>query len=320
MLLRRTFLRKGLMLSGLPFALWPSRRFSIDEGSTPKFIATWNNKIACETAMQHIINRPQELLTAIEKGIHIPESDPNDTSVGYGGFPDRTGEVTLDACIMDHRGNAGSVTYLKGFMHPISVARKVMEDTPHVMLSGQGAYEFALQNGFEPMDLNTDESKKRYKEWLKESNYAPKINSERHDTIGLLGIDKNGRISGGCSTSGLSFKMSGRVGDSPIIGSGLYVDPEYGSASCTGLGEVIMRHCTAFLVTEFMRQGMHPVEACKKAIARICKRDDVKNIQVGIVALDKQGRTGAYSIHKGFNYIVCGPEGTELIESDSYFS
>ena len=321
MLPRRKFLRNGIVLTGLSSTLGSfSNSFASNKLSVPKFIATWNNKTACETAMQFLKANPDKLLSSIEKGIHVPESDPNDTSVGYGGFPDRTGVVTLDACIMDEKGNAGSVTYLKNIKHPISVARKVMEDTPHVMLSGQGAYEFAIQNGFESIDLNTEKSKKRYKEWLKEAKYAPKINSERHDTIGMLGIDINQNLSGGCSTSGLAFKMPGRVGDSPIIGSGLYVDPEYGSATCTGLGEVIMKHCTAFLVTEYMRQGFDPGEACKKAIERICAKEDVSKIQAGVIALDKNGQTGAYSIQKGFNYIVCGPEGTELIESRSYFT
>ena len=270
--------------------------------------------------MAYLLENPDDLISAIERGVHVPESDPNDTSVGYGGFPDRTGAVTLDACIMDHNGNAGSVTYLKNIEHPVSVARKVMEDTPHVMLSGQGAYDFAIENGFEHIDLSTEKSKAGYQKWLEKSKYAPKINAERHDTIGMLGINKDQQLSGACSTSGLAFKMPGRVGDSPIIGSGLYVDPEFGAASCTGLGEVIMRHCTSFLVAELMRQGLHPQKACEEAIKRICERDKVDDLQVGVVAIDKNGQTGAFAIHKGFNYIVCESDGTNLIESGSYFS
>jgi N4-(beta-N-acetylglucosaminyl)-L-asparaginase len=239
--------------------------------------------------------------------------------VGRGGLPDRDGRVTLDACIMNEFGDCGSVACLEHIVNPISVARRVMEKTPHVMLVGDGALEFAIAQGFKKEKLLTENSEKAWREWLKESQYKPIINIENHDTIGMLAIDVNGNLSGSCTTSGLAYKMHGRVGDSPIIGAGLYVDNEIGAACATGLGETVIRQCGSFLVVELMRQGRTPEEACKEAVARIVKHEkDVKDLQVGFLAINKQGEYGSYAIHPGFNFALHNKEGNSLISSDHW--
>lgn len=282
-------------------------------------ISTWNNQTANQLALDVLNKNPIHLLDAIEKGIRSVEADAEDQSVGYGGRPDREGDVTLDACIMDKEGNAGSVTYMKGIKHPISVARKVMEKTPHVILSGDGAQQFAVEEGFEIEDLLTEKSLNEYKEWLVKKEYKPKANIERHDTIGLLVKNSSGDLSGGCSTSGMAYKMAGRVGDSPIIGAGLFVDNEIGCATATGVGELVLKTCATFLAVELMRSGLSPQKACETAIKRIidkCKTDD---IQVGLIAMDKEGQIGAYSIQSGFVYAITDESGSRTEEVNSYF-
>jgi len=269
----------------------------------PTVISTWNNVKANEAAWA-VIQKGGSALDAVEQGARVPEADANDMSVGYGGRPDRDGHVTLDACIMNSDGNCGSVSFLQGIKHPISVARKVMEDSPHVMLAGQGALQFALENGFAKENLLTEKAKKQWAEWRKESNYEPIINIESHDTIGMIAIDKAGNISGACTTSGLAYKMHGRVGDSPIIGAGMYVDNEVGGAAATGMGEAVLKSLGSFLVVELMRQGMTPQDACKEAVMRIVRKQRFDNIQVGYLAVNKKGEYGAYAIQKGFKYIV----------------
>jgi N4-(beta-N-acetylglucosaminyl)-L-asparaginase len=219
---------------------------------------------------------------------------------------------------MDHLGNAGSVTFLEGIMHPISVARAIMEKTPHVMLSGEGALQFALAQGFKQQDLLTEKSRKAWEEWKKVAKYEPKVNIERHDTIGLLALGKAGEIAGACSTSGMAFKMHGRVGDSPIIGGAVFCDDEVGGACATGLGEFVMKTLGSFLIVEFMRQGMTPQQACEAAIMRIVKRYKYQEFQVGYLAINKKGDVGAYSIQKGFSYTITKNGKTQVIESASY--
>ncbi len=282
-------------------------------------ISTWDNQRANQLALHELNNNPSYLLNAVEYAIKSVEADAEDRSVGYGGRPDREGEVTLDACIMDKDGNAGSVTYLKGIKHPISVARRIMEKTPHVMLSGAGAQQFALAEGFEIENLLSEESLAEYKEWLVEKEYKPKANIERHDTIGLLVKNKNGDLSGGCSTSGMAYKMAGRVGDSPILGAGLFVDNEIGCATATGVGELVLKTCATFLAVELMRAGLSPQKACEAAIERIiakCKTDD---IQVGLIAMNKEGQIGAYSIQPGFVYAITEETASRTKEVNSYF-
>ncbi len=279
-------------------------------------ISTWANTNANEVA-KSILNKNGSLLDAIEKGINSVEEDPKDTSVGFGGRPDNSGEVTLDACIMDEKGNAGSVTCLKEVVNAVSVARKVMEETPHVILTGQGAHNFAMDQGFKKTNLLTEDSKIAYDKWLQKSIYNPEINIERHDTIGMIARNAKGTISGACSTSGLAYKIPGRVGDSPIIGSGLFVDNEVGAATATGLGEIVLKSCSTFLVVELMRNGMSPAQACKEAVTRINNKYDIKDLQVGLIAINKAGEHGAYSIQPGFVYAVTNNEKTTVIDSKS---
>lgn len=274
----------------------------------PLVISTWNNIKANEAAWK-VLEKGGSALDAVEAGARVPEADPDDQSVGYGGLPDREGNVSLDACIMDHLGNAGSVCYLKNIKHPISVARKVMEETPHVILAGDGALAFALEQGFEEENLLSEKAKEQWKSWLKEKNYQPEGNRDQHDTIGILAIDQNGDISGACTTSGMAFKMQGRVGDSPIIGAGMFVDNEIGAAAATGVGEKVLTTLGSFLVVELIRQGKSPQEACEEAVHRIhSKLNSKEDIQVGYVAIDKKGRVGAHSIQKGFEYTLFKPE------------
>jgi len=308
---RRTFLQTSTLLSA---GLSATAKTAVSE---PLLIATWKNEKATIAGWNKLMETGKAL-DGVEAGARIPEADPNDTSVGYGGYPDRDGHVTLDACIMDHLGNAGSVTFLEGIMHPISVARAVMEKTPHVMLSGAGALKFALDQGFKVENLLTESSKKAWEEWKKESKYEPVINIERHDTIGLLGIGKAGEIAGACTTSGLAFKMHGRVGDSPIIGGAVFCDDEVGGACATGLGEFVMKTLGSFLIVELMRQGKSPQQACEEAVMRIVKRYKYKEFQIGYLAINKKGEHGAYAIQKGFNYTITKNGKTQVFESASY--
>ncbi|MGH1385210.1 isoaspartyl peptidase/L-asparaginase family protein [Kordia sp.] len=285
----------------------------------PLVIATWNTPLAVETAAK-VLQNGGSVLDAVEQGCRIEEANEKGQSVGKGGLPDRDGNVTLDACIMDKHGNYGAVLGVKNIMHVISLARKVMEDTPHVMLVGEGAEKFAYEKGFKKEDLLTEASKKAWEEWKVKSEYKPIINIENHDTIGMLAIDKNGDISGACTTSGLAYKMAGRVGDSPIIGGGLFVDNEIGGASATGLGEEVLKTVGSFLIVELMRQGKSPQEACEEAIRRIVEKpnSDFKNFQVGYIAVNKQGETGAYSIHEYFSYNLYKEKENKNIQSDFY--
>lgn len=272
------------------------------KASLPLVIATWDVKNATTKAWK-VINNGGNSIDAVEQSCMIEEANEKGQSVGKGGLPDRDGNVTLDACIMNKHGNCGSVVYLQNITHAVSVARKVMEDTPHVMLAGKGAEQFAVSIGLKRENLLTDASKKAWENWKVKSEYKPIINIGNHDTIGILAIDKNGDISGACTTSGLAYKMAGRVGDSPIIGSGLFVDNEIGAAVATGLGEEVVKTVGSFLIVELMRQGKTPQEACKEAIRRIVSKpkSNYKNFQVGYIAVNKQGETGYYAIHKGFS-------------------
>ncbi len=291
-----------------------------EEPNKPIVLSTWKFGLQANMAAWEILNNNGHALDAVEAGVRVPEGDPEERSVGYGGRPDRDGRVTLDACIMDHNANIGSVACLEYIKHPISVARAVMEKTPHVMLVGDGALQFALQQGFIKENLLVEKSEKEWREWLKTSKYAPIANIENHDTIGMIALDSHGNFSGACTTSGMAFKMHGRVGDSPIIGAGLFVDNEIGAATATGQGEEVIRIAGCHLVVELMRQGNSPQEACKEAVNRVVKlaqnrNQDLINIQVGFIALNKQGEYGAYCIHDGFNYAVCDKTGNNLIDS-----
>jgi N4-(beta-N-acetylglucosaminyl)-L-asparaginase len=248
----------------------------------PIVISTWDFGIEANKEAWKTLSKGGRALDAVEAGVKIPEADMKNHTVGRAGYPDRDGQVTLDACIMDEFGNCGSVAAMENIAHPISVARLVMEKTPHVMLVGDGATQFAIEQGFKKEKCLTPESYKAWKEWLKTAKYSPVLNIENkqhrpgskynHDTIGMLALDAKGNISGACTTSGMAFKLHGRVGDSPIIGAGLYVDNEVGGATSTGVGEEVIRNVGSFLVVELMRQGYSPEDACKEAVMRIIKK------------------------------------------------
>jgi isoaspartyl peptidase/L-asparaginase-like protein (Ntn-hydrolase superfamily) len=289
------------------------------KGDIPIVISTWNHGYEANEAAWKVLEDGGSAVDAVEQGVKVPEADPDNLSVGYGGLPDRDGHVTLDASIMKGNGECGSVSFLEHIKHPISVARMVMEKTPHVMLSGEGALKFALNNGFIKENLLTDKAKTAWKKWLEKSEYKPEVNIENHDTIGMLAIDKNNHVAGACTTSGVSFKMHGRVGDSPVIGAGLYADNEIGAATATGMGELVLKTLGSFLLVELMRNGHSPQEACEEGIKRIVEKiPDYKDFQIGYLALNKAGETGAFAIHKGFNYALFREGKFELIDSDYY--
>jgi N4-(beta-N-acetylglucosaminyl)-L-asparaginase len=309
---RRSFLTKlgltGMAAIAAPGIFARSNKKKIFKRSlSPVVISTWDHGIAANDAAMQALKIGGNALDMVEKGVYETESDLKNLSVGLGGLPDRDGITTLDASIMDFTHRAGSVACVSGYAHPISIARGVMEKTPHAMLVGEGAEQFAAALKFEHSDYKNPEAQKAWKEWLKTSEYKPIINIENHDTIGLLAQDSEGRLAGACTTSGLAYKMHGRVGDSPIIGAGLYVDNEIGSATCTGLGETVIRSCTSFLVVELMRQGATPQEACEEAIARLHQNNSFMKdeYQVGVLALRIDGEYGAYGLRKGFTYALC---------------
>jgi N4-(beta-N-acetylglucosaminyl)-L-asparaginase len=327
---RRNFLKKtALATAGFTFTSFKNttetteNKVALNTVQKPIVLSTWRFGIEANAAAWEILSKNGRALDAVEAGVKIPEGDPNERSVGYGGRPDRDGKVTLDACIMDEFSNIGSVACLEHIKHPISVARAVMEKTPHVMLVGKGALQFALSQGFKKENLLVEASEKEWKEWLKTSQYKPIANVENHDTIGMIALDATGNLSGACTTSGMAFKMHGRVGDSPIIGAGLYVDNEIGAATATGHGEEVIRITGCHLVVELMRQGLSPQKACEEAVMRIVKLTknrgkELKDIQVGFIALNKKGEYGSYCIQGGFNYAVYDATGNKLIDAN-YF-
>lgn len=298
----------------------------------PIVISTWDAGIAANEEAWEVLRNNGRALDAVEKGVMVTEAS-NSCCVGLNGNPDRDGTVSLDASIMDENFNCGGVADLKRIKHPISVARRVMEKTPHVLLVGEGAQQFAVAEGFplEPEYLSP-KAAQNYEKWLQKSEYKPVINIENkgdtpivvpakmpdgnwnHDTIGMIAMDATGNLSGSCTTSGMAFKMHGRVGDSPIIGAGLYVDNEVGGCAATGQGEDVIRIGGAAIVVEFMRMGMSPAAACKKAIERIAavKKEKAKDIQVAFIALAKDGTVGAYALQKGFTYAVTDKEGAKF--------
>ncbi len=286
----------------------------------PMVISTWSHGVASNAKAWDLIASGWSALDAVERGVRVAEADPEIRSVGYGGLPDREGHVTLDSCIMDWRGNAGSVAFLEGIKHPVSVARKVMEDTPHVMLVGEGAKQFALENDFPDENLLTEEARQHWQNWLKTSDYkpwtAPEEPDPSHDTIGMLALDTKGRLSGSCTTSGLGFKMHGRVGDSPIIGAALFVDNNVGAACATGVGEEVMKTVGSFLIVELMRQGLSPQDACRTAVSRIVEKNPAwRKVQVGYLALDNLGNFGAFALQKGFQYAIQNSTGSDLVDA-----
>lgn len=284
-------------------------------------LSTWRFGLKANAEAWSVLSKGGKSLDAVEAGVRVVEADPHERSVGYGGRPDRDGHVTLDACIMDELGNAGSVAFLQHIMHPISVARAVMERTPHIMLCGSGALEFALREGFKKQNLLTAESEAEWRRWMKDARYTPVVNIENHDTIGMLVRDETGRLSGACTTSGMAWKLHGRVGDSPLIGAGLYVDGQVGAATATGHGEEVIRIAGSHLVVELMRQGRSADEACREAVNRaqamfVRRGRDLRDTQIGFLAMRADGQAGAFALRSGFSYartLVGGH--TELLDA-----
>ena len=340
---RRKFLHTSLLgsiASLAPNKVWANETIENVIGK-PVVISTWNAGLEANKGAWEVLSKKGKAIDAVEKGVMVTEASQN-CCVGLGANPDRDGFVTLDACIMDDKFNCGSVAFLERIKHPVSVARRVMEKTPHVMLVGSGAQQFAVAEGFplEEQKLSPD-AQKNYDNWLKKSEYkSPLINIENktswnqfspaklengvwnHDTIGMVAMDAMGNLSGSCTTSGAGFKMRGRLGDSPIIGAGLFVDNEIGACTATGQGEDVIRIAGSHSVIEMMRQGLSPEAACKKVIERIVKikKNKVKEIQVAFLALNKKGIVGAYSIHPGFSYALKNTEVEKLVKAKSWFA
>jgi isoaspartyl peptidase/L-asparaginase-like protein (Ntn-hydrolase superfamily) len=286
----------------------------------PVLISTWSHGIEANRAGMELLKNGGDSLDAVEAAAKVTESDITNRSVGIGGRPDKSGHVTLDACIMNWESQCGSVGCLEGIAHPISVARHIMENTQHVMLVGEGARKYAVEHDFDKIKTPLPEVKKDWKKWKKEQAELakrPEINHENHDTIGILAMDSEGRISGACTTSGWAYKLPGRLGDSPIIGAGLFIDQEVGGAVATGLGEAIIRIAGSHTVVELMRQGMHPRDACKEAVDRIiAKHKDLTGLQCGFIAINSRGLVGAYSVYNGFNFAHTTASGESLIDAE----
>jgi N4-(beta-N-acetylglucosaminyl)-L-asparaginase len=293
--------------------------FPAEKSFLPVMLSTWAHGMAANEKGMKILAAGGSALDAVEAGARYTESDITNRSVGIGGMPDRDGHVTLDACIMDWDSRCGSVAFVEGIAHPVSLARHIMENTPHVMLVGEGARQYALDNAFETIETPLAEVKKEWEKWKKEQAEKParpQINHENHDTIGLLAMDARGRISGACTTSGWAYKLPGRVGDSPLIGSGLFIDQEVGGAVATGLGEAIIRIAGSHTVVELMRNGRTPQQACEEAVRRIIsKHNDLEGLQCAFLAIDTKGETGAYSVYEGFNYALSRKDSAKLVDS-----
>jgi N4-(beta-N-acetylglucosaminyl)-L-asparaginase len=309
----------------------------------PIILATWSFGKRATTAGWPYLSGPNgSSLDAVEQACRAVESDLEVTSVGRGGLPDRSGEVSLDAAIMQSPSRCGSVCYLRRFEHPASIARMVMERLRIVMLAGDGADRFALRQGLTPVDLLTDAANERWRKWAEEhpdvqcrddAPFRPPANHEElsptaddeslphnryHDTVGVLAIDCNGALSGACSTSGLPFKPPGRVGDSPIIGHGLYVDPRRGAAVATGDGELIMGVCGSFLAVELMARGASPADAAHEVIQRIADSYELTDDdQAAIIALHPSGRWSAAALRPGYRTSVRTETRDEMVDPES---
>ena len=320
---RRRFL-KNLGLASAGLAIKPITTTAQTTAKTlplkdsPLVISTWIHGMEANAGAWSVLDNGGAALDAVQKGVAVTESDMNNRSVGLAGRPDRDGHVTLDACIMDHDSRCGSVAFLEDIQHPIDVARAIMDITPHVMLVGEGAQKWALENGFSKVDFEVPipEVQKDYENWLITSEYKTGVNVENHDTIGMLALDASGRMAGACTTSGMAYKIRGRVGDSPIIGAGLFIDGDVGGATATGVGEAMIRTAGASAVVESMRRGASPEEACYEIVQRILKKHPgVNGMQVGFLAMNVQGEYGGYSVYNGFNYALRSKDRNEMVDA-----
>lgn len=338
---RRKFIQ--LSITSLPFltACQTVSSANTEKYARPVVVSTWDSGIRANAPAFEILAQNGRALDAVEAAAKSAEIEKS-CCVGLAANPDRDGHVTLDASIMDENSNCGGVAFLQHIQHPVSVARKLMETTPHVLLVGKGAEQFAVENGFERMpEKLSPEAEKAWKKWLEKSDYKPVINIENktidgsnetspmklengqpnHDTMGTIALDSTGNLSGACTTSGMAFKMSGRVGDSPVIGAGLFVDNEVGAATSSGVGEEVIRICGTHLIIELMRQGHSAENACKEAVSRIIKRnpEKAKTFQVGFIALSNKGEVGAYAIQKDFTYSVTNKDFNKVFRAKSFF-
>jgi len=320
---RRRFL-KNLGLASAGLAIKPITTTAQTTAKTlplkdsPLVISTWIHGMEANAGAWSVLENGGAALDAVQKGVAVTESDMNNRSVGLAGRPDRDGHVTLDACIMDHDSRCGSVAFWEDIQHPIDVARAIMDETPHVMLVGEGAQKRALENGFSKVDFEVPipEVQKDYENWLIKSEYKTGVNVENHDTIGMLALDASGRMAGACTTSGMAYKIRGRVGDSPIIGAGLFIDGDVGGATATGVGEAMIRTAGASAVVESMRRGASPEEACYDIVQRILKKHPgVEGMQVGFLAMNMQGEYGGYSVYNGFNYAMRSKDRNEMVDA-----
>jgi len=298
---RRDFFKSGLLGLSLPSFLFGKPTLDRNKNN-PVIITTWNYPSANEEALK-VLDNHGNAMDAAEEGCRVVEADEKNLYVGIGSLPDETGKVTLDSCVMDSNGNCGSVAFLQNIVHPVSVARKVMEETKHVMLVGEGARKFAVSKGFKQRNLLTKEARKAWREWLKDRRKMTP--HEAHDTISMLVQDANGDMAGACTTGGWAYKLHGRVGDSPIIGAGLFVDNEVGAAAATGLGEEVIKTTGSFLVVELMRQGYSPTKACEEALKRVIKAHNGNpDFQIGYIAMRKDGEVGSACLKWSFGHVI----------------
>ena len=280
----------------------------------PIMLSTWTfGEKANQAGWPYLIGPPGSSLDAVEQACRAIEADPQVMTVGYGGYPDRSGQVTLDASIMLSPARCGAVCHVRRFMHPVSIARLVMEKSPHVMLAADGADRFAESHGMEPNDLRTGQSQAAWKKWIEE--HLP--HNKSHDTVGVLARDSAGQIAGACSTSGLPFKLPGRVGDSPILGHGLYVDPEHGAAVATGSGELMMGVCGSFLAVELIRRGASPLDAAAEVLRRIIDGYELRDEhQAALIVFSASGKWSSAALRPGYRTAVRTPTRSELVEPD----
>jgi N4-(beta-N-acetylglucosaminyl)-L-asparaginase len=283
----------------------------------PIVISTWAFGLKANEAAWEVLSRGGTSLDAVETGIVQCEDDPTVDSVGWGGLPDATGEVTLDASIMDDTGRCGAVACLHRVRNAIKVARLVMETTPHIMLVGEPATHFAFDHGFPQVNLLAPQASRRFDDWRLKGETV-ELGDANHDTIGMLAVDQQGRVAGGCSTSGTAFKYHGRVGDSPIIGAGLYVGPGIGAACATGVGEEMIKVCGSFAVVDNMRRGMEPRAAITEVLREIVRRHGgVPDTNVSFLALRADGVYAGLTLRSktNFQYAVISQGQRQLVNA-----
>jgi isoaspartyl peptidase/L-asparaginase-like protein (Ntn-hydrolase superfamily) len=302
-------------------------------GALPIIVSTWSFALRANEAAWPALVAGGSSLDAVETACRFAEADPDVDSVGFGGLPDRAGAVTLDAAVMTGPSSCGAVCAVSRHLHAVSIARAVMERTPYVLLAGAGADDFADEQGFPEADLVAPAARAAWEAWRRAPHAVDQSRDRAaaarpvdhgaggplfaHDTIGALAIDGEGRMAGACSTSGMPYKRPGRVGDSPIIGDGLYVDPAVGAATATGTGELVMGLCSSFLAVEEMRRGRSPLDALREAIERIRAAHALRpEHQVAMIALRADGTWAAAALRDGFKASVRDRRGARVTDPE----